>query len=113
MSGSLGDERIRGAVRASRFFCDFGTNLLTFFAETLMIIVGLLCKIDKRGRPMIDGFVTVKDMAKRWGVTVRTVQTMCSEGKIEGATKFGDIWAIPRDAVKPTDSRVTTGKYKN
>lgn len=62
---------------------------------------------------MIDGFVTVKHIAKKWGVTVRTVQIMCSEGKIEGATKFGDVWAIPIDAKKPTDSRITTGKYKN
>lgn len=62
---------------------------------------------------MIDGFVTVKQIAKKWGVTVRTVQIMCSEGKIEGATKFGDVWAIPIDAEKPTDSRIITGKYKN
>ena len=62
---------------------------------------------------MIDGFVTVKHIAKKWGVTGRTVQIMCSEGKIEGATKFGDVWAIPIDAKKPTDSRITTGKYKN
>lgn len=41
------------------------------------------------------------------------VQTMYAEGRIEGATKFGDVWAIPRDAEKPTDSRVTSGKYKN
>ena len=62
---------------------------------------------------MINGFVTVKNMARKWGVTVRTVQIMCSEGKIEGASKFGDVWAIPRDAEKPTDSRVASGKYKN
>lgn len=62
---------------------------------------------------MIDGFVTAKDMSKRWGVTVRTIQTMCSEGKIEGATKFGNVWAIPIDAEKPTDNRVTSGNYKN
>ncbi len=62
---------------------------------------------------MIEGYVTVKDMANKWGVTVRTVQTMCSEGKIEGAIKFGDIWAIPVDAEKPVDSRVTTGEYRN
>jgi len=33
---------------------------------------------------MIEGFVTAKDIAIRWGVTVRTVQVMCSEGKIVG-----------------------------
>ena len=62
---------------------------------------------------MIEGFSTVKDIAEKWGVTPRTVQTLCAEGKVEGATKFGDVWAIPVDAEKPTDGRVTTGEYRN
>lgn len=62
---------------------------------------------------MIDGYLTVKDIAKNWGVTPRTVQTLCAEGKVEGATKFGDVWAIPVDADKPTDNRITTGEYRN
>lgn len=63
-------------------------KLLTFYVETIMINVGLLCKLTKRGRFIIDGFVTVKDMTKKWGVTVRIVQIMCLEGKIESVTKF-------------------------
>lgn len=62
---------------------------------------------------MIDGYVTVQDTAKKWGLKVRTVQIMCAEGKIEGVTKFGKAWAIPIDAEKPTDNRVVTGEYKN
>ncbi len=52
-------------------------------------------------------------MSERWGVTPRTVQILCSEGKIEGVTKFGNIWAIPINAKKPTDGRVITGEYRN
>ena len=33
--------------------------------------------------------------------------------KIEGVTRFGNAWAIPIDAKKPTDGRVTTGEYRN
>lgn len=62
---------------------------------------------------MIDGYLTVKDTAEKWGLAVRTVQILCAEGKVDGATKFGDMWAIPADAVKPTDGRVTTGEYKD
>ena len=62
---------------------------------------------------MIEGFTTAKDMAQRWNVTTRTVQVLCSEGRIEGATKFGDVWAIPVNAEKPTDNRIRTGMYKN
>ncbi len=30
---------------------------------------------------------------------------------IEGAIKFGNTWAIPKDAVKPVDKRIKSGKY--
>ncbi len=62
---------------------------------------------------MIEGYTTVKEIAQKWGLTSRTVQILCSEGKIEGVTKFGKAWAIPADAEKPTDNRVTSGKYRN
>ncbi|MCM1127110.1 MAG: helix-turn-helix domain-containing protein [Lachnospiraceae bacterium] len=62
---------------------------------------------------MIEGYITVQDTAKKWGITVRSVQIMCAEGKIKGVTKFGKAWAIPVDAQKPTDNRVVTGEYCN
>ena len=62
---------------------------------------------------MKEGYVTVRDIAEKWSVTPRTVQILCAKGKIEGATKFGDVWAIPKDAPKPTDNRITTGEYRN
>ena len=62
---------------------------------------------------MIENYTTVKEIAEKWGITARTVQSMCAEGKIEGVAKFGKVWAIPVDAVKPTDNRVTSGEYKN
>ena len=46
-------------------------------------------------------------------MSVRHVQHLCADGKIEGATKFGNAWAIPENAVKPQDNRVTSGNYKN
>lgn len=60
---------------------------------------------------MIKGYTTVKEIAERWGITQRTVQIMCAEGKIEGVTKFGRLWAIPTDAIKPTDNRIVSGEY--
>lgn len=62
---------------------------------------------------VIDACVTVRYMAEEWRVTTRTVQTMSAEGRIEGATKFGDVWAIPKNARKPMDNRVRTGAYKD
>lgn len=62
---------------------------------------------------MIEGYTTAKEIAKKWGLTVRTVQIMCASGKIKGATKFGSVWAIPIDVEKPTDNRVVSGEYIN
>ena len=62
---------------------------------------------------MIEGYTTIKVIAEKWGITPRRVQVLCSEGKISGAVKFGRDWAIPIDAKKPEDKRITTGKYKN
>ena len=62
---------------------------------------------------MIKGYLTVKEVAEKWGVTPKRVQVLCVAGRIEGASKFGREWAIPEDAERPTDKRVTTGEYKN
>ena len=61
----------------------------------------------------MDDYLTIKEIAEKWGLTVRRVQKMCSDGKIPGASKFGRDWASPRNAEKPVDERVTTGEYKN
>lgn len=57
--------------------------------------------------------MTIKEVAEKWGVTRRRVQTLCSQGKIEGATRFGNVWAIPENVIRPVDNRITTGEYKN
>ncbi|MDR1135553.1 MAG: DNA-binding protein [Clostridiales Family XIII bacterium] len=41
-------------------------------------------------------------MAARWNVSERQVQALCKGKKISGAVKFGNTWAIPDDAQKPT-----------
>ena len=61
---------------------------------------------------MLDGYVTVKEISAKWNLKARTVQMMCSEGKLAGAVKFGRDWAIPAGMEKPIDKRVTSGLYK-
>ena len=50
-------------------------------------------------------FMAAKEAAEKWGVTVRRVQSLCTEGRIPGAQKYASVWAIPRDAEKPKDER--------
>ena len=62
---------------------------------------------------MLEGYATVQEMAEKWGLNERTIQTMCAAGRIEGLAKFGRSWAIPKDSEKPIDNRVKSGAYKN
>lgn len=62
---------------------------------------------------MIEGYVTIKEIAERWNMTPRWVQMQCASGKILEDVKFGRDWAVPKDVEKPSDGRVTTGEYKN
>lgn len=61
----------------------------------------------------MKGYLTIKEIAEKWNLTARRVQILCVEGKIPGASKFGKVWAIPEDAEKPADGRITTGAYVN
>ena len=55
--------------------------------------------------------MTLKEASIKWGLSERRVNTLCLEGRIEGASKFGKSWAIPEDTQKPTDARIKSGKY--
>lgn len=62
---------------------------------------------------MLGAYFTVKEIAEKWGISPRTVQTMCNDGRIVNAVKFGKVWAIPEGTEKPIDRRVISGQYKN
>ena len=55
--------------------------------------------------------MTVNEASKIWGIGNRRIVTLCNEGRIEGAIKFGKSWAIPKQNTKPEDNRIKTGKY--
>ena len=61
----------------------------------------------------MENYVTIKEMAEKWNLTPRMVQKMCADGKIPGVSRFGRAWAIPENAEKPVDGRMTTGAYVN
>lgn len=56
------------------------------------------------------GFITASEAAKKWNISQRRVQILCSENRIEGIFKLGDNWAIPETAEKPTDKRFKSNK---
>ena len=34
-------------------------------------------------------YLTVKEIAEKWGISERRLQTMCKEGMVEGSKRFG------------------------
>ena len=46
-------------------------------------------------------YMTASQAAKKWNISQRRVQVLCSEGRIKGVFKLGDAWAIPENAIKP------------
>ena len=75
-------------------------------------MVPMLFLYIKKGVRM-DGYLTIKEVSEKWGVSPRQVQKMCAEGKITGVSKFGKSWVIPETVKRPKDGRITTGEYIN
>ena len=50
-------------------------------------------------------YIAAKQAAERWGISLRRVQKLCSEGRIPSVERVGRDWLIPRDAEKPADAR--------
>ncbi|MGI6377968.1 MAG: Fic family protein [Bacilli bacterium] len=46
-------------------------------------------------------YLTVSEIAKRWGLSERSVRNYCNQGRVFGATLKGKTWMIPNDAIKP------------
>ncbi|ADL53672.1 transposase [Clostridium cellulovorans] len=58
------------------------------------------------------GYMSASQAAEKWGISQRRVQILCSEDRIEGAFKVGEVWAIPEDCPKPVDYRKKENKKK-
>lgn len=49
----------------------------------------------------MKGYLSVRQTADKWGVSVRWVNQYILAGRIPGCERFGHVWAVPEDAVKP------------
>ncbi len=57
-------------------------------------------------------YLSISQLSKKWGISGRRIQPVCTEGRVPGATKIGSYWAIPADAEKPKDERIKSGKIQ-
>lgn len=50
-------------------------------------------------------YISAKDAAAKWGLTLRRVQDLCKNHAIDGVVRWGRDWMIPADANRPADRR--------
>ncbi len=50
----------------------------------------------------MNGFMTTKEAAEKWDISIRQVQNHCRNGRVYGVQRIGSIYLIPEDAQKPT-----------
>lgn len=55
-------------------------------------------------------YLNITQTAEKWKISPRRLQTLCSNGKIEGAVRLGKFWMIPESAQKPIDGRTKASK---
>ena len=56
-------------------------------------------------------YLSIRETAEKWGVSSRWVQVLCADGRIDGVARIGNMWVIPKDAERPKDARIKSGKY--
>ena len=55
-------------------------------------------------------YMTAQEAAEKWDVSLRWVQRLCKENRIDGTININRVWLIPKNAKKPSDGRLKTNK---
>lgn len=50
-------------------------------------------------------YMTAQEAAEKWNVSLRWVQRLCKENRIEGVLNVNRVWLIPKGTLKPADAR--------
>lgn len=55
-------------------------------------------------------YMTAQEAAEKWNVSLRWVQRLCKENRIDGAMNINRVWLIPKTVKKPVDRRLKENK---
>ena len=58
-------------------------------------------------------YMTAQEASARWDISVRRVQRLCKEKRIEGVININRVWLIPKTAKKPADGRYKENKKRD
>ena len=50
-------------------------------------------------------YMTAQEAAEKWDVSIRWVQRLCKQKRIDGALNVNRVWLIPIGTKKPMDAR--------
>lgn len=56
-------------------------------------------------------YMSISEASAKWNISNRRIQVLCAQERIPGACRIGNMWAIPKNAEKPVDARIRSGKY--
>ena len=54
-------------------------------------------------------YMTAQEAAEKWEVSLRWVQRLCKDNRIDGVINVNRVWLIPKEAKKPADARFKNG----
>lgn len=63
-----------------------------------------ICADRNTGVWLMD-YISVREASQKWNISIRRVQKLCEDNRIEGVVRFGRFWMIPKAAEKPADPR--------
>lgn len=62
---------------------------------------------------IMNGYMTTKEAAEKWDISIRQVQNHCKNGRISGVQRVGTNYLIPENAMKPKYTYVYETVNKN
>lgn len=65
------------------------------------------------GGIIMKGYMTTKEAAEKWDISVRQVQNHCKNGRISGVQRVGTNYLIPENTMKPKYTYVCKTVNKN
>ncbi len=54
-------------------------------------------------------YMTAQEAAEKWEVSLRWVQRLCKDNRVDGVINVNRVWLIPKEAKKPADTRFKNG----
>lgn len=54
-------------------------------------------------------YMTAQEAAEKWEVSLRWVQRLCKDNRVDGVINVNRVWLIPKEDKKPADARFKNG----